>query len=202
MAAKSTGVRVEVVVFMGRRYRRYPDAKQLCHRKYFGRSGALLHRDVWESVHGPIPKGCEIHHRNEDAGDNRVENLELVTPASHQHLHKPASVDRGRSAAHLAHLDAIRPSAAAWHRSSKGRKWHSDNAKKCRANGSFVAPKPVRDKPKSCYWCGSSFLAASSRAKFCGAACQLTESAVRRGKLRPKDGYPKGCVQPDSGGIT
>jgi hypothetical protein len=40
------------------------------------------HRLVWEAIHGPIPKGHVIHHRNENRTDNRIENLELCSSNS------------------------------------------------------------------------------------------------------------------------
>jgi DNA-binding transcriptional regulator YiaG len=39
----------------------------------------LVHRMVWESVHGPIPDGMQINHMNGIKTDNRVSNLEIVT---------------------------------------------------------------------------------------------------------------------------
>lgn len=41
----------------------------------------LVHRVVWEAFNGPIPTGLQINHINEDKTDNRLENLELVTPS-------------------------------------------------------------------------------------------------------------------------
>lgn len=38
------------------------------------------HRLVWEAVHGPIPEGLQINHLNGIKADNRIANLELVTP--------------------------------------------------------------------------------------------------------------------------
>lgn len=38
-----------------------------------------LHRLVWETFVGEIPKGLEIHHKNHDKSDNRLKNLALVT---------------------------------------------------------------------------------------------------------------------------
>lgn len=39
------------------------------------------HRLVWASFYGPIPDGLQINHKNMDPSDNRLENLELVTPS-------------------------------------------------------------------------------------------------------------------------
>jgi hypothetical protein len=39
------------------------------------------HRLVWMWHHGPIPDGLQINHRNLIKHDNRLANLELVTPA-------------------------------------------------------------------------------------------------------------------------
>ncbi|MBA3689507.1 MAG: HNH endonuclease [Chloroflexi bacterium] len=47
------------------------------------------HRMVWESVHGPIPDGLEINHKNGVRADNRIENLELVTSTGNkQHAYR------------------------------------------------------------------------------------------------------------------
>ncbi len=45
------------------------------------------HRLVWEAHRGSIPEGMAIHHVNGDNRDNRIENLQLVTPAEHRHIH-------------------------------------------------------------------------------------------------------------------
>ena len=43
------------------------------------RHSPMAHRVIWEAVHGPIPDGHEINHKNGVKTDNRIANLELVT---------------------------------------------------------------------------------------------------------------------------
>lgn len=47
------------------------------HGKHIGQA----HRMIWEHVHGAIPEGMEINHKNGVKWDNRISNLELVTPS-------------------------------------------------------------------------------------------------------------------------
>lgn len=44
---------------------------------------SLMHRDVWEYHNGKIAKGFDIHHKNHDKADNRIENLELYSKSKH-----------------------------------------------------------------------------------------------------------------------
>lgn len=39
-----------------------------------------VHRIVWETFNGTIPEGYEIDHINSVRDDNRLENLQLLTP--------------------------------------------------------------------------------------------------------------------------
>jgi hypothetical protein len=43
-------------------------------------SPRMIHRLVWEAFVGPIPAGMQINHINGIKTDNRLENLEVVTP--------------------------------------------------------------------------------------------------------------------------
>lgn len=42
---------------------------------------------VWILAHGPIPAGFDVHHKNEDPTDDRLENLECLSEVEHGRLH-------------------------------------------------------------------------------------------------------------------
>jgi hypothetical protein len=68
--------------------RRCAGLAQRTGKHYIVRTGNRReHRVVWEEAHGPIPPGYHVHHVNGDKRDNRLENLALVTPQEHRHLH-------------------------------------------------------------------------------------------------------------------
>lgn len=54
--------------------------------------GFSVHRLVWSAFRGPIPEGLEINHKDFDRTNNRLSNLELMTPSQNVMY----SVDAGR----------------------------------------------------------------------------------------------------------
>ena len=55
----------------------------------FANSGKLFHRWWFEHNHDrKIKKGHEIHHKNLNKRDNRIENLVELSPKEHERLHK------------------------------------------------------------------------------------------------------------------
>ena len=56
----------------------------------------LEHRVVWMATHGPIPPGFEVHHKNRDKADNRLENLELLYNPAHREEHRAERSLNGR----------------------------------------------------------------------------------------------------------
>ncbi|HNT86284.1 MAG TPA: HNH endonuclease signature motif containing protein [Candidatus Hydrogenedentes bacterium] len=201
MPFEDQGVRKEVVRFNGRNYRRYPDSPHVHLRRYFTRSGGFLHRDIWEFHHGPIPKGHDIHHKNEDTSDNRIENLECHTRSRHFAEHKRANPEWNRWEGRKQHLAAIRLKAAEWHASEEGRAWHREHAKDSLAAAREAVRKHgFKKKPFTCIWCGTEGTASNRRKKFCGSVCRSQESGYRRGKYRYVHPYYRSSHGLDSGG--
>lgn len=52
------------------------------------RYSVLLHRVVYEAVHGPIPEGHEVHHIDEDTFNCHPDNLEAIPSFQHRSMHK------------------------------------------------------------------------------------------------------------------
>lgn len=82
------------------------------------------HRVIWESAHGPIPEGYEIHHKNGDGRDNRLENLQMLTHKEHRRLHARLRKEG---------IDVIDPSDPRVVTSREDcRKYHSRHIDECR----------------------------------------------------------------------
>ena len=45
-----------------------------------------VHKFVWTYFKGEIPEGFEINHKNNNKEDNRLENLEILTPLENNRL--------------------------------------------------------------------------------------------------------------------
>ena len=76
------------------------------------RKSFLVHRLVWEAFNGVIPKGMWVNHKNGDKRDNRLENLDVVTPSQNLvHAYRELKCNRARGeSVHVALLngEAIR----------------------------------------------------------------------------------------------
>ncbi|MCJ7747890.1 MAG: HNH endonuclease [Desulfobacterales bacterium] len=44
-------------------------------------------RWIWEQAYGPIPKGYDVHHKDEDKENDTLENFELLLGEDHDNLH-------------------------------------------------------------------------------------------------------------------
>ncbi len=62
--------------------------ERLSGRKHWnGVKPRSLHRAMWESVHGPIPPGFDVHHRDGVRTHNWDENFECLPHAEHPRRH-------------------------------------------------------------------------------------------------------------------
>ena len=48
----------------------------------------LVHRLIWEEHYGKIPSGMDIHHKDGNKLNNKIENLECLTREEHKARHK------------------------------------------------------------------------------------------------------------------
>lgn len=66
--------------------------------RIFRRKGE--HRIVWESIHGEIPAGFHIHHKDRNPGNNDIGNLEMLTYKEHSRVHSGWIRDEQRNWTH------------------------------------------------------------------------------------------------------
>lgn len=71
---------------------------QLCRHGHVNHQA--IHRLVIEAFVGPISEGLQVNHKNGVRGDNRLENLEIMT-ASQNHLHSFRELGRKPSGGRL-----------------------------------------------------------------------------------------------------
>jgi len=171
----------EEIVWNGKTYRRYPNAKQSAHRRYFSCAGSFLHRDVWIKAHGKVPDGFHIHHKDGNPANNDINNLECISSSDHFALHSEERSMRAKTPKHLAFLGDIRPKTAEWHRSEEGRAWHRQHAKasleKARLAPRF-SKKP--DLVKNCHHCGKEFTTRNVRKIICGVSCESKRKRAKK----------------------
>ena len=171
----------EEIIWNGKTYRRYPAAKQSSHRRYFSCSGSFLHRDVWRSVHGEIPRGFHVHHKDGNPANNAIDNLECICSREHFQMHSEERSARAKTPEHLELLNSIRHLTVGWHKSPEGRAWHRENAKSSLAKARSVkrfSRKP--DVNRACEVCGAAFTTRNSRKVLCSVACQSRKSKAKR----------------------
>ena len=154
------------VSFLGKQYRLYGRY----YRAQKGEPSQYLHRAIWESNYGPIPKGFHVHHKDGNPLNNAIENLEAIDGREHNREH-------GLTAPHLrSHerrelLNRIRPQSHAWLKDPNSRKHLSEKIKEVWRN------KPVREC--TCGLCGEKFMSTATRAMYCSRKCQRAETYLK-----------------------
>jgi hypothetical protein len=127
----------------------------------------LLHRIIWISRRGRIPKGWDIHHKNKNWQDNRLSNLTIMPQPDHRRMHMIERLgDPHYYNIRQKQLVLAREKSKKWHSSKEGIKWHREHAK----HSLRKTPKI----PRKCIHCGHEWRTTYHRAKFCSRSCSST----------------------------
>lgn len=157
------------IIFQGIKFRRYPESKNRSDRVYYKPSSnyikkgiQYLHCEIWKSYHGKIPKGYQIHHKDNNPDNNDISNLEIKEKKEHRSYHSKKWAKENREYL-IKHLKKIRCKANKWHKSKEGRVWHKEHAKKQEFGKIRI--------DKICIECGKKFKG-SYTSKFCCINCK------------------------------
>ena len=124
-----------------------------------------LHRAVWMKHYGVIPKGYEIHHKDEDKDNNDINNLEALKMVDHKSIHSNKEFHKERMRVRAA---KNQPLAAEWHSTSEGKLWHKKHF--------YEQWDKWESKESNCLNCGNEFSAkvTHNQTKFCSNKCKST----------------------------
>lgn len=175
-------IKVEEVVFNGRKYYRNSEGSVVCSH-YFWNGKRSLHRDIYEYYFGKIAEGNHIHHKN-GYNDNRPEALISLTEQEHAEMH--CKEESGlRSKESITKL-------AEYHSSWQGRKEHGRVSKTAWENG-------AHDCTVVCIDCGKEFNARVKTTKRC-TECKYKWNLFRKRKAyKGMERYCAVCGKPITG---
>lgn len=139
---------------------------------YKGSGGCWMHRYVWSFYNGPVPDGCDVHHKDGNRGNNAIENLECVMRRSHHEDHMSL---RDPSELRDIAVNKMIPAAAEWHKSAEGRLWHKKHY------ASTLGEKRNQMITKTCEYCGKEYQVSSlldCKSRFCSNNCKTQSRRV------------------------
>lgn len=179
---------VEYFDFEGFKYKRYPNAKLPRRRNYFQRhvkvEGKLtttyLHREIWKTHHGEIPKGFHIHHKDGNPLNNAIENFECLSALEHRKKHAD---ELGMTISE--YYKYVKSKGVSWNKTIEGRNFKSQQAKNIWKNR-----RPI---PMICRFCNKSFSKHSTRGlknEFCSQNC-----TKRHGFMTGEYAIEKQCIE-------
>lgn len=140
-----------------------------------------LHVYVWEKHFGKIPKGHQIHHKDENKDNNEIDNLMCMTQKERLRWHGE-NIPNDRLKKWQKNMEVQREKTKAWHSSPEGREWHRKHAEK-------IGLAHIGKTSMVCENCGKEFISGKKHGKYCSANC--------RSKARRKSGIDnenRSCV--------
>lgn len=117
-----------------------------------------LHVYVWEYFNGPIQKGYQIHHIDEDKSHNDIDNLRCISLHDHMGLHSSERL-KDEEFKKVFHERGIE-TAKEWHKSEAGHDWHKAHYEK-------MKDKLYIPHEFTCEYCGKKFMSTNTVSKFC-----------------------------------
>lgn len=139
-----------------------------------------LHVYVWEKNNGPVPKGCHVHHLDENKDNNSIENLKLLSASDHEYFHGKERLKKNKEW-NAKFQQEGQKHAKEWHKSKEGHEWHKKQYQ-------LTKNKLQKKYKKICICCGKEFLG-SYKAKYCSNNCK---SKARR--ATHKDDEERICI--------
>jgi hypothetical protein len=142
--------------FNGKKYRKYSG------ERYYSRGPNRLHKIIWEYYNGEIPKGFDVHHKDENPENNEISNLELIDNIEHCRFHAKRRFEKDPELLRR-FVEGGKREAKKWHGSEAGKEWHK---KHYELHGQSMYVK----KEYECIVCGKKFMSTVTDSKFCSNA--------------------------------
>lgn len=131
-----------------------------------------LHRYIYETYIGTIPKGYEVHHIDHNKDNNEIDNLKLLSSKEHKEIHGRELSDEMREFYKNNLNEKARPKAIKWHKSEEAKEWHKEQYKR-----TLGKRKPIKMECEYCHTIYEKITNGTNR--FCSNKCK---SAWRREK--------------------
>ncbi|WP_193064898.1 HNH endonuclease signature motif containing protein [Oceanobacillus oncorhynchi] len=149
----------------GYKFREDTDTGYYLSTKKIGSSRKRLHVYMWVKYNGEVPKGYQIHHKDEDKNNNEIENLICMTKKEHLKWHSE-NISPELAKKQMANLEKARAKAPDWHKSKEGLAWHKKQAENRKG-------KRFEEKfEKECEYCKVVFKSKLQRTRFCSPNCR------------------------------